>query len=146
MSPIDTILCAVDFSTASRNAAREAIRFAGHLRAKTLLFVHAVELESQSTSDGPVEETEEGASSEASARLDSWTSELSSSIPITQLVVVGTAVEAILAAATARRAHLLVVGTTGRTGLRRVVMGSVAEGIVRKSETPVLVIREPRSQ
>jgi nucleotide-binding universal stress UspA family protein len=38
-------------------------------------------------------------------------------------------------------AHLVVVGTQGRRGLARMVLGSVAEGVVRLSPCPVLVVR-----
>ncbi|UIO99291.1 universal stress protein [Halobaculum sp. CBA1158] len=37
-------------------------------------------------------------------------------------------------------ADLVVVGTHGRTGVRRVLLGSVAEGIVRSADRPVLVV------
>ncbi len=36
---------------------------------------------------------------------------------------------------------LVVMGTHGRTGLRRVIMGSVAEAVVRKAECPVLALK-----
>ena len=39
------------------------------------------------------------------------------------------------------RADLVVIGTHGRRGLSRVFLGSVAEGVVRTSTTPVLLIR-----
>lgn len=38
---------------------------------------------------------------------------------------------------------LIVIGTHGRTGLTRVVLGSVAEKVVRKAHCPVLTIRQP---
>ncbi|HEX6766046.1 MAG TPA: universal stress protein, partial [Polyangiaceae bacterium] len=38
-------------------------------------------------------------------------------------------------------AHLVIVGTHGRHGLLRVMLGSVAEGVVRLSPCPVLVVR-----
>jgi nucleotide-binding universal stress UspA family protein len=38
-------------------------------------------------------------------------------------------------------ADLIVVGTAGRTGLRRLVLGSVAERVTRKAQCPVLVAR-----
>ena len=38
-------------------------------------------------------------------------------------------------------ADLIVAGTHGRTGLRHLLMGSVAEGIVRISKVPVLLVR-----
>lgn len=42
-----------------------------------------------------------------------------------------------------RGADIIVMGTHGRTGLDRALMGSVAEAVVRRSETPVLVARKP---
>ncbi|MHB1426608.1 MAG: universal stress protein [Gemmataceae bacterium] len=38
---------------------------------------------------------------------------------------------------------LIVMGTHGRTGLRRLLMGSVAERVVRKAPCPVLTVRTP---
>lgn len=38
-------------------------------------------------------------------------------------------------------AHLIVMGTHGRTGLKHLIMGSVAEGILRRSPVPVLLLR-----
>jgi len=40
-------------------------------------------------------------------------------------------------------ADLIVMGTHGRTGLRRLLMGSVAEHVVRKAACPVLTVRVP---
>lgn len=42
-----------------------------------------------------------------------------------------------------RSVDLIVMGTHGRTGLHRVLLGSVAEAVVRRSTTPVLVARKP---
>ena len=39
------------------------------------------------------------------------------------------------------KADLIVIGTHGRRGLRRVVMGSDAEQVVRNAPAPVLLIR-----
>lgn len=36
---------------------------------------------------------------------------------------------------------LIVIGTHGRTGLKRILMGSVAEAVVRRAECPVLAIK-----
>lgn len=41
------------------------------------------------------------------------------------------------------RADLIVLGTHGRRGIRRLVMGSDAEGVVRSTRLPVLLIRAP---
>jgi nucleotide-binding universal stress UspA family protein len=41
---------------------------------------------------------------------------------------------------------IIVIGTHGRTGLSRLVMGSVAERIVRQSPCPVLTVRHPEHE
>jgi nucleotide-binding universal stress UspA family protein len=43
-------------------------------------------------------------------------------------------------------ADLVVVGTHGRRGLSRMMMGSVAEAVVRRAPCPVLVVREKRGR
>jgi universal stress protein E len=53
----------------------------------------------------------------------------------------GPAAAAILSAAAELPAQLLVVGTQGRTGVRRIAMGSVAEAVVRAASCSVLVVR-----
>lgn len=58
----------------------------------------------------------------------------------------GDAVEAVLDLATQVGADLIVVGSHGRGGLSRALLGSVAEGILRKSTIPVLVTHAPRPQ
>ena len=40
------------------------------------------------------------------------------------------------------KADMIVLGTHGRTGMSRLLMGSVAEAVVRRSPSPVLVYRE----
>jgi nucleotide-binding universal stress UspA family protein len=52
----------------------------------------------------------------------------------------------ILRAAQFTNADLIVMGTHGRTGLGRLLMGSVAEQVVRKAPCPVLTVRTPTLQ
>jgi nucleotide-binding universal stress UspA family protein len=56
-------------------------------------------------------------------------------------VVEGSAATAIARAARADGAELLVVGTHGRTGLKRVALGSVAEALAREAPCSVLIVR-----
>lgn len=57
------------------------------------------------------------------------------------LAVVGTPVDTILQVANAEKVDLIVLVTRGGSGLRRLLYGSVAEGVVRVSPSPVLTIR-----
>ncbi|MEM9490904.1 MAG: universal stress protein, partial [Myxococcota bacterium] len=43
-------------------------------------------------------------------------------------------------------AHLIIMGSHGRTGLTRLLMGSVSERVVREAKCPVLVVREREYQ
>jgi nucleotide-binding universal stress UspA family protein len=58
---------------------------------------------------------------------------------------VGDPAVSIVQAAHRVSADLVVMGTHGRTGARRMVLGSVAERVVRLSPCPVLVIPNPVS-
>jgi nucleotide-binding universal stress UspA family protein len=55
---------------------------------------------------------------------------------------VGDPVESIVATARAWPADLVVIGSHGRDGLGRVLLGSVAEGVTRHAPCPVLVVRK----
>jgi nucleotide-binding universal stress UspA family protein len=48
--------------------------------------------------------------------------------------------EAILEAARVRRADMIVMSTHGRSGVRRALRGSVAESVLRRTRTPVLLV------
>ena len=51
--------------------------------------------------------------------------------------------DVIIEQAKKHRADLIVLGTHGRRGLSRIVMGSDAEGVVRGTKVPVLLVRSP---
>ena len=56
----------------------------------------------------------------------------------------GVAFDQILRVAKRLRCDLIVIATHGRTGLRHVLMGSVAENVVRRAPCPVLTVRPPK--
>lgn len=56
-------------------------------------------------------------------------------------VRVGPCVQAVLDSADEHRPRMLVLGTHGRTGLKRFFLGSVAEQILRQAKVPVLTVR-----
>ena len=54
----------------------------------------------------------------------------------------GDAATEILAAATESRADLVVMGTRGRTGLKRLVLGSVARNVLQHATCSVLIVHD----
>jgi nucleotide-binding universal stress UspA family protein len=63
-------------------------------------------------------------------------------ITLETMVLRGKPDEAIVKAATAKEADLIVLGSHGRTGLRRLLMGSVAERVIGQAKCPVLVVKK----
>jgi nucleotide-binding universal stress UspA family protein len=53
----------------------------------------------------------------------------------------GPSTETILAAASDLQADLIVMGTHGRTGFRRLLLGSVTEDVLRRAPCPVLTVK-----
>jgi nucleotide-binding universal stress UspA family protein len=63
--------------------------------------------------------------------------------PVEARLVQGAAAAGILRATQGVDGSLIVMGTHGRTGLRRVLMGSVAEEVLRGAGCPVLAVKGP---
>jgi nucleotide-binding universal stress UspA family protein len=59
------------------------------------------------------------------------------------MIVHGAPFQEIINTAQAQHADLIIMGTHGRTGLTHVLLGSVAEKVVRLAPCPVLVTRQP---
>jgi universal stress protein A len=70
-------------------------------------------------------------------------SQLKGSVPAKARVAVGRPAEEILQVAGDEGVDLIVMGTHGRTGLRHVLMGSVAETVMRTAPCPVLTVKAP---
>ena len=62
-------------------------------------------------------------------------------VPVEVAIVRGNISKLIITTAHDGHADLIVLGETGRTGLKRLGMGSIAETVIKGSETPVLVIK-----
>ena len=58
-------------------------------------------------------------------------------------VVHGVPFQEILDTAKKRQVALIIMGTHGRTGLTHILLGSVAEKVVRLAPCPVLIARQP---
>ena len=59
--------------------------------------------------------------------------------------IVGPATETILNFIASHDVDLIVMGTHGRTGVMRLLMGSVAEAVVRRADCPVITVKQPAS-
>ncbi|HKA34127.1 MAG TPA: universal stress protein [Candidatus Binatia bacterium] len=67
--------------------------------------------------------------------------DLARKVRVTEVVEVGTPYDKIVEKARADGADMIVLSTHGRTGLMHVLIGSVAERVVRMAECPVLTVR-----
>jgi nucleotide-binding universal stress UspA family protein len=147
MITVRRILMATDFS----NCSKEALGYASHLakRLKANLFlIHVFEL--------PVY-SDIGVAPSVRPEVQRWLRELKAEsarrlealakatgrqgVNVRPLIREGSPFLEILEAARELPADLIVLGTHGRTGLAHVVMGSVAERVVRNAPCPVLTVR-----
>jgi nucleotide-binding universal stress UspA family protein len=145
MDKITRILVAVDFSAVSANALRHAAVLARQLGASLDIF-HALKLSNiELPVNASVEHEEEviqAALKKRTARLDKFVKQHATELPkVKQSVRLGEPVELVNEAARECHADLIVIGTHGRTGLKNLLMGSVAESVLRKADVPVVCIR-----
>jgi universal stress protein A len=68
---------------------------------------------------------------------------LDAAVPCVHKLLIGDPADAIVQLADAEHADFIVMGTHGRTGLSRLLMGSVAEAVVRRANCPVLTVKQP---
>jgi nucleotide-binding universal stress UspA family protein len=149
--PFATLLVAIDDSDASDAGVAVAARLrmalgvhlvACHVSDTSRLYDNAV---TYGFSPGPIEADVER---ESAAIVTHALQHADIPVADVELALVdGRPTPAILAAAAEHHASAIVVGSHGRRGLRRFILGSVAEEIVRESPVPVLVVRQnaPRS-
>jgi nucleotide-binding universal stress UspA family protein len=147
MNAYRRILAAVDGSAASSKALHEAIRLARAQRAR-LTLLHVVNdfaaydyLESAGLEGNPlVLLRQAGRRIVARAAAAAQKRGVKAKAVLAEIPS-GAAAGAILREARRQRADLIVLGTHGRRGLDRLVMGSDAELVVRGAKVPVLVVR-----
>jgi nucleotide-binding universal stress UspA family protein len=136
-----TILHATDGSPYSAAAAENAVELAAQYDA-TLHVVSVVETDvafSEAISEQILDDLEKRGQQAVDAVAERAGERGVSDVHTA--VVRGTPHRAILDYAADHDADLVVVGTHGRTGLNRLLLGSVAERVLRTAERPVLVVR-----
>ena len=137
-----TILHPTDFSEASKAAFDIAASLARDYDAK-LIVAHISPLPEIAYTEGGVMEAGPALQEGLRGRLQEIRP-ADSGVRVEHRLVEGDAAEEILRLAKAEHCDVIVLGTHGRTGLNRVLMGSVAEEVSRHAECPVLTVREPK--
>ncbi|GEJ59240.1 universal stress protein [Anaeromyxobacter diazotrophicus] len=128
------ICCAVDFSDSSRVAMDYAAEIARRYEA-SLTLVHVHDATRASGADMTLRHRQQ--------LLEAWRreAEFLAGRPVAGRMLEGHPAETILRFASEGSSELIVIGTHGRGGLKRLVLGSVAEHVVHRADCPVLVSR-----
>lgn len=135
------ILCPVDFSDCSRVALQHACEQAARYQAK--LFIVHVDGGGQTHPPGTpgyVEDLDEH------KRLLDWAKPTSKEIDYEHHYLRGNVVDEIHRFMALRDIDLIVMGTHGRTGLARVLLGSVAESISKEAPCKVITVPNPQGR
>lgn len=144
---ISRILVPVDFSAPSEHALRYARELASRLGA-SLHLLHVVEdpaaagAWSAESMPPDLAELRTELVADAERRLLVYRSEAErAQVPVVTAARIGLTSHTIVDYATALNIDLVVMGTHGRTGVAHLVMGSVAERVLRHAPCPVLTVR-----
>jgi len=142
------ILVTVDGSTTSKLALQQAIRMAKEGGAE-LRIVHVVNEVTYDWPEGKKYDAvvatfqEAGGKLLAEAEAEARKAGVTAETRMAEITTTGRRVaDAIAAEADAWPADVIVIGTHGRQGMNRLLLGSVAEGVARVATTPVLLIRD----
>ncbi len=145
MAPIRVILVPVDFSPHSEAALDQAMDLAKALGAKIhLLHSYAVPVRGVMPYDFAIPDgVWDGVHNAAESKLEEIRQKVASEgLEASTEVSAALPSEAILAAAGELGADLIVMGTRGHTGLKHVLLGSVAERTLRLAPCSVLTVKE----
>jgi nucleotide-binding universal stress UspA family protein len=133
------ILYPTDFSTTGQTALEMATSLARD-RGATLVIMH-VEEPPMAYGGGELYYGIDEPNREELKRMLSEVLPSDPSVPCEHRLMIGSPARAIIELAEREEVVLIVMATHGRTGLLRVLMGSVAEEVVRKAKCPVLTVK-----
>jgi nucleotide-binding universal stress UspA family protein len=139
------ILAPTDFSEYSKKAVASALELAKKFGAK-LTILHVIELPPYpvegyvppSLSQTFMDDMERQATTDLAQLIPEAEA---AGVQVARLVAVGTPYRKIIDMAEAEHIDLIVMATAGRTGFSHLIMGSIAERVVRTASCPVLTIR-----
>ena len=153
MIQIERILVPTDFSTFSRIALRHGCELAKRFNAELHILnvirspLHDYVERSEGGHSKSFADYEQDQRDEAEQKLRQLDLRpLEGSERVTYVTRGGSTIASITQYARAQNIDLIVMGTHGRTGLQHVLVGSVAENIVRTATCPVLTVRHPEHE
>lgn len=140
-----TILVPIDYSASSKFAFEYALELAEKFEARVCL-LHVVENRTSRDFDAFPLAASSGAAQASDRRklVEFARSGRHEYVAVFPEVRIGEPWAEIVAAARKEKADLIVIPTRGLTGLKHVLMGSVAERVVRHAHCPVLVVRNTK--
>jgi len=141
MLAVRTILHLTDFSEPSQYALGLACALARDYGAR-LIVLHVAEVPTVAYGEGVVPPNPEELRAAAQEQLDRLQVP-HGNVRAERRLEQGDVITEILRVAQEAHADLIVLGTHGRTGLGRLLMGSVAEQVVRRAVCPVLTVKSP---
>ena len=136
------ILCPVDFSDTSMSAANNAVNFASEIKAE-LTFIHIIDIQALQNigdlSGGGINDINFLIEEEKPV-LNKLKDECEKKgVKVKTTLTHGEPISVILETIKEGGHDLIIMGTHGKKGLTRLVLGSIAENVVRKSDIPVLL-------
>jgi len=145
MTPPGTIFVATDFSAPSRHAAERAARLAHETHAR-LILAHVVDggmlaaFRQWMDTGG---EHEQRLMAEAGRQLQALAADLGAArqVHVSTRLMVGSVLDEVRRSAQSEAADLVVVGARGAGFMRRLVLGTTSERLMRRATQPMLVVR-----
>jgi nucleotide-binding universal stress UspA family protein len=140
-----SILCLIDFSDFSAAAYQHALSLADYYKAR-LIALHVVELWKYPFADYAAYEADyakffTALNEGGQVQLQRFVKQYSPGGPQPELVVLqGNAPSCVLSFAQKQNIELIVMGTHGRRGFDRLVLGSTTDSVIRKAACPVLIV------
>jgi nucleotide-binding universal stress UspA family protein len=146
------VMCPVDFSDPSNHALTYALELARAFEAEVVL-VHVIDVQFLSpyvVSEVPtvvpgVDELRKTVEQDLQALAEKSRKDYPA-VAVRSLLLQGAPFVRIVESAREEQADLIVMGTHGRSGLSHLLIGSVAERVVRKAPCPVLTVKQPEHE
>lgn len=148
MISIKRILVPTDFSEHGKTALRYAVEFANQFGASVDL-MHVIDSVPAGAllSYRPIEDLRVSMQNHAESEMEKLHDEWSEySFPVNRVIVQGHPFVEIVRHAREKESDMIIMGTHGRGAIAHMMLGSVAEKVLRKAPCPVLIVRHPEHE